>query len=383
MPRFLYVGNHAGYFLTHRLPVMLALQENGYEVHATIPTEPDALAKMVLGDAVAEIQSLGFPIHSVPLKRGSLGIRGELQVIRSLFRIYKQVKPDIIYHATMKPVIYGGLVARLTNQPAIISAITGLGYTFIGSDFKTRTMRKILSIVFRFVLGHSNSIALFQNDDDRDLFVKHGLVAPEKTLVIKGSGVDVDLFHYTPETPDTPIVVLPSRLLWDKGVGEFVEAARNLRSQDIEARFVLVGDVDPENPRSISSEQLQAWINEGIIEWWGWQQDMSSVFQKAHIVCLPSYREGLPKALIEASAAGRAIATTDVPGCREVVQSGENGLLVPVKSVNSLQEALSTLIENPDLRQMMGKKGREKAEKEFSTKVIVANTLQAVVSLAK
>lgn len=379
MSRFLYVGNHAGYFLSHRLPVMLALRDSGYEVHAAFPVELDDLARTVSDSAVDDIEALGFKIHSVPLRRGALGLRGEIQAIRSLYRIYTDVKPDMIYHATLKPVIYGGLIARLIRHSAVISAITGLGYIFIGSDAKSRILRLILTAVFRIVLGHQHCVALFQNYDDRDLFVKQGLVKQEKTVVIRGSGVNIEKFKPTPEPSGDPVVVVPSRLLWDKGVGEFVEAARRLKQANVAARFVLVGDFDPENPRTIQQEQVQAWHDEGIIEWWGWRQDMPAVLESAHIVCLPSYREGLPKALIEASAAGRAIITTDVPGCREIVQHNENGLLVPVKTVEPLAAALRTLIEQPELRQAMAQRGREMVE-GFSTDVIVAQTLQVISS---
>lgn len=378
MTRFLYVGNHAGYFLTHRLPVMQALQAIGYEVHVAVPAEPDSLAKMVSQNAVGEIRDRGFHVHPISLRRGSMGIWGELRAICSLYRVIKDTKPDIIYQATLKPVIYGGLIMRFTHHPVTISAITGLGYVFVSSDTRSRLLRGILSQVFRIVLAHPNIMVLFQNHDDRDLFVERRLIPVERAYVIKGSGVDITKYQPVPEPEELPVVVLPSRMIWDKGIGEFVEAARNVRLDGIQARFVLVGDSDPENPRSVTKEQLQAWHDEGVVEWWGWRQDIPMILREAHIVCLPSYREGVPKILIEAAATGRAIVTCDVPGCREIVRPGENGLLVPPQTVKPLEKALCELIGDPDLRQAMGLRGREIVEKEFSSEIIVANTLEII-----
>jgi glycosyltransferase involved in cell wall biosynthesis len=374
-PCFLYVGNHAGYFLTHRLPVMQAIRDAGYEVHVAAPAEADALEKMVVANAAETIRSLGFHYHPISIKRGSIGLAGELRVVSQLYRIYKRLKPDLVYHATIKPVLYGGILARMTGVPAVISAVTGLGYVFLANGFQATLLRVGVKTAYRLALGHPNMRVLFQNTDDCAAFIKQGLVKSETTAVIKGSGVDMQKFTATQEPDDMPIVVLPSRMLWDKGVGEFVEAAAILKRAGVSARFVLVGDTDPDNPTGILREQLQEWHDRGVIEWWGWRENMPEIFRTTHIVCLPSYREGIPKALIEAAASGRPIVTADVPGCREIVYEGENGFLVPVRDSHLLAAALRRLVENTNMRRQMGQRSREIAEVEFSVETIVAQTL--------
>ncbi len=374
-PRFLYVGNHAGYFLTHRLPVMQAIRDAGYEVHVAAPAEADALEKMVVANAADTIRSLGFHYHPISIKRGSIDPLGELRVMIQLYQIYKALKPDLVYHATIKPVLYGGILARVTHVPAVISAVTGLGYVFLATGLKASLLRTGVKSAYRLALGHPNMRTLFQNSDDSKVFIEQGLVKSEIVAVIKGSGVDMQNFSVTPEPDGVPIIVLPSRMLWDKGVGEFVEATTQLKEAGIEARFVLVGDTDPDNPAAISRDQLQRWHDSGVIEWWGWCENMPKIFREAHIVCLPSYREGIPKALIEAAASGRPIVTTDVPGCREIVYDGENGLLVRVRDSQTLADAMRRLIEDRELRTQMGRRSREIAESEFSTTTIIAQTL--------
>ncbi len=201
---------------------------------------------------------------------------------------------------------------------------------------------------------------------------------------MRGSGARTDVFLPSPEPPGSPVVMMAARFLWEKGVGEFVEAARILNSRTLRqaqgakaiARFVLVGDTYPDNPGAVSPEQLQSWVDDGVVEWWGWHDDMQEIFPKAHIVCLPSYREGMPLSLAEAAACARPVVTTDAPGCREIVQDGVNGFLVPVRDAAALAEALRKLIEDPGLRREMGRRGRERAETEFSVERIVHETLQ-------
>jgi glycosyltransferase involved in cell wall biosynthesis len=212
---------------------------------------------------------------------------------------------------------------------------------------------------------------VLQNPDDQRELVSAGAVSPDRITLIRGSGVDLSEFLIAPEPAGPPVVVLPSRLVWDKGVREFVDAASELRRNGVRARFALVGDRDPDNPTSVPPGQLEAWQASGIVEWWGHRHDMPSVFAESHLVCLPSYREGLPKVLLEAAASGRPIVTTDVPGCREVVRHGENGLLVPARSVGPLAHALRELIADPARRARFGRRGREIVEAEFSVERVV------------
>ncbi|MBZ0299948.1 MAG: glycosyltransferase family 4 protein [Anaerolineae bacterium] len=376
MTRLLYVGNHAGYFLSHRLPVMRALQAHGYEVHVAVPPHADALEQMITADAMTEIQQLGFILHPIPIARGGLQPIHELRSLWRLHRLYRQLQPDLVYHATIKPVLYGGAAARLARVPAVINAMTGLGYAFSGSSIKARLIRSAFSTFYQIVMGHPNAMALFQNQDDQRTLIDAGLVRENRTVVIHGSGVDMNQYCPAPHPAETPVVMLASRMLWDKGIGEFVAAAGCCRQNGIGARFVLVGDTDPDNPAAIPRPQLQAWHDRGEIEWWGWQKDMAATLQQADVFCLPSfYREGIPKALIEAAATGLPIVTTDAPGCREVVRQGENGLLIPVRDRDALADALTQLIQDADQRQQMGRRSREIAIDTFSVETVASQTI--------
>ncbi len=362
--RILYVVNDAAFFLLHRLSLAQAALADGYEVH--VATRED--------DASKNISLHGFKFHAVPLDRRSTHLLGELNTFFCLCRLYKKIRPDIVHHVTMKPVIYGGLAARLVELPAVVNTLTGLGHIFVNHGLKTKVLRALAKVALRLSLNHRNSVTIFQNPDDQALFIREGLVGEANTVLIKGSGVNITVFYPTAEHSGNPLVVLASRLLWSKGVGEFVGAARYLNNR-VAARFSLIGNSDPGNPEGIPDAQLQAWQKEGTIELWGWCHNIATVFNKANIVCLPSYREGVPKVLIEAAACGRAIVTTDAPGCREIVRHEVNGLLVPSRDVEALSYALRRLIEDPELRQRMGRAGREIAVAEFSLERVVGETL--------
>jgi glycosyltransferase involved in cell wall biosynthesis len=256
-----------------------------------------------------------------------------------------------------------------------VHLLTGLGYVFTAQAGKAALLRRAVILSCKVAFRHSNQRVIFQNPDDRSVFVDNRILPLQETVLIKGSGVDVETYRPTPEPQGLPLVLLASRMLSDKGISEFVEAARSLRDAGVCARFVLAGETDPGNPTAISAEQLRQWANSKVVEWWGQQNDMQSVLAQAHIVCLPSFREGVPKVLIEAAACGRAIVTTDAPGCREIVRHGENGLLVPVRDSRALAEALRLLIENAPLRARMGLRGREIAVQEFSLERVVKETL--------
>jgi glycosyltransferase involved in cell wall biosynthesis len=260
-------------------------------------------------------------------------------------------------------------------------SITGLGYTFTSDSLKARCLRGALRVLLPFLLKRSRQYIAFQNPDDLAFFRDHFGLAEAQLQLINGSGVDTNVYQVMPEDEGEAVVVLASRMLQDKGICEFVEAATELKSQGVQAHFILVGDVDPENPATLPLAQLQGWHDSGVIEWWGYCRDMLGVFSRTHIVCLPSYREGIPKVLIEAASCGRPIITTDVPGCREVVRHGENGYLVPVKSSQALADALSRLISNKVLRQAMGRKGRALVEQEFSLEKVIETTFKMYRSL--
>ena len=364
-PKLLYFVTEDWYFCSHRLALAIAAQKAGYEV--VVVTRVNQHAEL--------IRSHGLKLIHFELSRRSRNPFIEFGMIWRLLRIYREEQPDIVHHVALKPVLYGSIAARLTGVPAVVNALAGLGFLFISKHFQARVIRLLVESAFRLLFNDPNVRVIFQNPDDMALLTSHGVLVTKQGVLIRGSGVCTLQFNVTPEVYGLPLVVLASRMLWDKGIAEFVEAVRQLRGQGVAARFALVGEGDPDNPASISNKQLSQWQNEGIIEWWGQRDDMPRVFAQSHIVCLPSYREGLPKVLVEAAACGRPIIATDVPGCREIVHDGENGLLVPAKDFYALANALRQLIDNPSLRIAMGKRGREIVESKFSIEHVVTQTL--------
>jgi glycosyltransferase involved in cell wall biosynthesis len=365
-PKLLFLVTEDWYFCSHRLPLALGAQAAGFDV---------VVASRVNRHGPI-IESYGLRLVPLTITRRGKNPFKELGAIARIASVYRREAPDIVHHVALKPVIYGSIAARISNVPVVVNAVAGLGYLFVSRNLVARIARFFVQYAYRFLLNLSKGKVVVQNDDDRALLTRVARLASDQTVLIRGSGVDMDVFSVQPE-PEGPVtVVLASRMLWDKGVGEFVAAARSLRSVDTSIRFVLVGESDPDNPASISNDQLSAWLRDGAVEWWGRRDDMPEVFAASHVVCLPSYREGLPKVLIEAAACGRPIVTTDVPGCREVVRHGENGLLVPARDSRSLADALRQLIENAPMRRVMGQRGREIVETEFSEHKVVRETLQ-------
>jgi glycosyltransferase involved in cell wall biosynthesis len=321
------------------------------------------------------IRSAGLELIPLRLSRRSTNPLRELRAVHEIAGIYRRLRPDIVHHVALKPVLYGSLAAAWAGTPHVVNALAGLGYVFSSNDRRARLLRPLVEAGYRLLLDRSNSRLIVQNPDDRALLTGDGVVDARRIALIPGSGVDLARFTPSPQPDGAPLVVLPARMLRDKGVVEFVEAARRLKREGVAARFALVGDRDPENPASISEQQLRAWRDEGAVEWWGFKADMASVYRQASLVCLPSYREGLPIVLAEAAACERAIVTCDVPGCREAVRHGDNGLLVPAREVAPLAAALRTLIADPARRAAMGRRGRERAAAEFSLARVIADTL--------
>lgn len=361
----LFVVNDAGFFLSHRLPLAIAAREAGYMVAVATPSS----------DAVSQIEAEGFRHYAVPLSRGGANPFAEIATIRGLYKLYRELQPALVHHVTIKPVLYGTLAARLANVPAVVNAISGLGFLFLARGWVSSFARIAVLNSYRWLFSRDCLWVIVQNQDDYRYLLDEGCLSQEKIVLIRGSGVDLKQFTMTPEAEQTPLVVLPARMLWDKGVGEFVAAAQKLHARGVKARFALVGGIDPSNPKSVPAKLLADWARENDVEWWGNRQDMASVFHRANIICLPSYREGLPKVLLEAAASGRAIVTTGVPGCREVVREGENGLLVPARESEPLAEALYQLIDQPEMRQSMGKRSRQIAEAEFSINHVIEQHL--------
>jgi glycosyltransferase involved in cell wall biosynthesis len=291
-------------------------------------------------------------------------------------QIYASEKPDIVYHVALKPILYGSLGALGRNHIRAINALTGLGYLAASTTRKARFLRLLIWNFFRLFLNKSHQRVLVENPDDKQLLIEKLSVPPERIALIRGSGVDLARFQPTPEPSGTPVVLLASRMLWIKGIREFVEAAKMLRGKGIRARFVLAGDTDLSSPACVPRKQLLEWQSSESVEWWGHQPDMPRIFEQANLVCLPSHGgEGVPTVLMEAAASGRPIVTTDVPGCRDIVRQGINGTLVPPRDVAALAKAIEDLIKDPAMRLQMASRGREIAANEFSEEVVVHETL--------
>jgi glycosyltransferase involved in cell wall biosynthesis len=325
------------------------------------------------GEYASRLEESGFHWIPFPMDRRGANPIKELITLWRLFRLYRRQKPDIVHHFTVKCVLYGSLAAKLNGIPRIVNAITGLGYLFLGRGIKAWMMRTAALILYRPALRKTEII--FQNQDDLEVFRSFGLASKNQAHLIPGSGIDTIRLQVMDESEGTPVVVLAARMLWDKGVGEFVNAARILKEEGVAGRFVLCGTGYEDNPASIPAEQLERWEREGSVEWWRWQEDMYEVYQLSHIACLPSYREGLPRSLAEAAACGRALVAADTPGCRLVVRHGYNGLLVPARDAAALARALKELMLDPKKRREMGINGRRLVEENFSQERVLADTL--------
>jgi glycosyltransferase involved in cell wall biosynthesis len=372
MSRILFVENKVPYVLSHRLPLLRAAQRAGHEV---------CVATLIAGDG-SLIEQHGFTYYPIGSDQRSNNPLAELRLIARLVQLYRRVEPDLIHHITLRCVLYGSIAARFQRGAAIVNGVTGLGYLFSSEDTKVQLLRRAVLSVLYLVTRGMQPWWIFQNPDDKQLFAQWGIIDAARARVILGSGVDMDRFRAASngsgyhDTDATPVAIFPARMLWSKGAGVFVEAAQLLEAKNTPVRMALVGDTDPDNPEAIPSATLQAWDDEGVVEWWGYQDDMPAVFKQSDIVCLPSmYREGVPKVLIEAASCSRPIVTTDAPGCREIVRDGWNGYLVPVGNPKAVAEALAALAADPHQRTEMGRKGRRLVDDQFSIDHVVRSTL--------
>ncbi|MFC5498397.1 glycosyltransferase family 4 protein [Caenimonas terrae] len=364
--KLLFVVNVDWFFLSHRLPIALAAQQQGYQIHIATG----------LTDRLEELRRYGFVVHPLVLDRSSSGLGDAWRTMAELWHVFTDVKPDVVHLVTIKPVLLGGLIARLTAMPAVVVAISGLGFVFLARGGRAAVRRFLVGALYRLALGHPNVKVIFQNAGDLQIVTRLARLSASKTAMIRGSGVDLAGFAHLPLPGGVPVVVLAARLIADKGVLEFVNAARLLKQRGCNARFALVGTVDSANPSSFTDVEVSRWVGDGTVEWWGQRPDMPQVLAAARMVVLPSYREGLPKVLIEAASCGRAVVTTDVPGCRDAIDPGITGLLVPVRDFISLANAMESLIEDPALCQRMGDAGREFAVRTFDIRQVVHAHLQ-------
>jgi len=366
-PRLLFVVTEDWYFVSHRLDLARAARDAGFQVG--IATRVSSCADQITAEGL-EL----FPLRY--MRRSSRNPWIELQAVHELSALYKRWRPDIAHHVAAKPVIYGGIAAQSARVPAVVNALAGLGFVFTSTSREARALRPLVLRAYRIAMRHRRSRLIVQNTADEEVVLQRGLIAPSAITRVAGSGVDVSVFQPSAETPGPPVIMLIARMLRDKGIYEFVEAARIARSRGVSARFVLVGDTDLENPAAIARDQLERWSGQGDVEWWGYRADMAEVLRSSHVVCLPSYREGMPKVLLEAAAAGRPLIASDVPGCREIAVHNQTGLLVPLRNATALADAMQTLANDSLLRRRLGQRARELVCSQFTVERVNAQTLQ-------
>jgi glycosyltransferase involved in cell wall biosynthesis len=359
----LVVVNDPAFFLSHRLPVALAAMRSGLDVHVATAG----------GDSVTKIKAHGFEHHVVNLSRSGTNPVKEIKSIFMLWRLFRRIRPSLVHLVTIKPVLYGGLVARVVGIPGMVAAVSGLGSVFVSKKQRFYILRQVVEVLYNLALSHPNSIVIFQNTADMEALVSIGATSEGKTRLIPGSGVDLNQYPALPEPRGTPVITMAARLLREKGVAEFAEAAKLLHKKGLTCEFRLIGDTDPGNPSTMTEDELLQIEKDGYVNLLGFRSDIARQYAESHIVCLPSYYgEGLPKSLVEAAACARAVITTDEPGCRDAVIPGKTGLLVQARNVEELADAIQFLIENPEERRRLGRAGRTLAEEKFSIEKIVS-----------
>ncbi len=365
--KLLILINDLSFFVSHRLSIAEAALSAGFNV---------VIGYGALGGVDPKLlKQKGFNMNFIPMHSGGTSILKDIKTIFYIWKFFKKERPDIVHLVTIKPYLYGGIISRLIGVPALVSAVSGLGTLFIRKDLKIKFLRLLLYPFYKLTFNHKNQKVILQNKDDLNVLVNWGVLNVSKIKLIKSSGVKLQNFTNFDEPEGKPVICFAARLLQIKGVYEYISAVRLLKRQGIEARFCLAGNLDASNKRGLNINDLNKIKKEAFIEVLGHQNDIAKLYAESHIICLPSYREGFPKSLIEAAAASRAIVTTDVPGCRDAIIPNKTGILVPSKDPQKLADALKWLIENPEDRIAMGKAGRKFAEKEFPIEKIVQNHL--------
>ncbi len=361
--RILFVDNRSRYFVSHRLALAAAVRDRLGEVHVTTLSRRD--------QDIEKIAASGMVFHRLSRNSNNRSVIKPLSLALELGRLFDELGPDLIHIFTLKAMCVSGVSLLRAHPRAVLMTVTGLGYAFTSRSLKARFLGASVAAIIPPLLKRAGDEFVFQNQDDLAIFHRRFGIESERLFLIRGSGVDLGKYQTADERAGTPTVALVARMLRDKGVVEFVEAARRLKQEGVAARFVLAGEPDPENPAGIPPAQLQQWHESGVIEWRGYCHDMPALFAESHIICLPSYREGAPRVLIEAASCGKPIVATDVSGCRELVRHGETGLLVPARDSDALAGALRVLIQNRELRIAMGRNGRAFAERELSLDQVI------------
>lgn len=361
MKKILYIINVDWFFISHFLPVGLEGIKRGYEVHIACG----------ITDKKEYLENLGFIVHPLHISRSGTSVKTEIKTIIEMYKIIKSINPQILELFTIKPVLYGGIVSRFLKIPKKVFYITGLGYVFIAKGLKGFIVRNIVKMLYKLAISGKNSSIITENIYDKELINSLNAVNYNQIKIIRGAGVDLSKYYYIEENNENIKVSMACRLLKDKGVFEYIEASKILKKKYLNVKFELYGDIDIHNPASLTSDNIKKTKEEGFVNVYGFSSDIAKVFSDSNIVVLPSYREGLPKVLIEAAACGRAIVTTDVPGCRDAIEPNVTGLLCEVKDTESLASMIEKLILDKDLRNSMGKEGRKLAEQEFDINKVV------------
>lgn len=360
------------FFLSHRKDIAIHAKAAGYDV--TIVTKDTG--------KLAEIAAMGFKTIDLPMNKSGQNLAEEMQTLKFLYKLYRQHKPDIVHHVGLKVILWGTLAAKIAGVNGVVNAVSGLGVLF-NEDNKSLTA-KLMPIVLKFAHKQNNLSVIFQNNEDKSLFLNNKIIKPEQAFMIKGSGVDLNQFSYTPESDSQKVRILfTARMVVDKGIFVLTDAAEILREHYADkAEFVLCGGLE-DNPNAAKEEDLNAVCDGEYIKWIGYSSNVLGELKQCHIVAFPSYyKEGLPKSLIEANAVGRPIVTTDSIGCRDTVDDGINGFIIPIKDSEALAQKLTILIDNKELRVEMGRKAREFAERDFSIENVVARHLDIYRLLA-
>ena len=360
--KILYIINVDWFFASHFLQVGNEAISQGYEVH---------LACMVT-DKKDELESMGFVVHEASISRSGTHVLQEIKTMYQIYKVIKSVRPDIVEFFTIKPVLYGGIVSKFLPVRKKVFYITGLGYVFIKKGLKGFIVRNIVKTMYKTAITGKNNSVITENIFDKELIGSLKAVDEKQIQIIRGAGVDLDRYIYTEENTENIKVTMACRLLKDKGVFEYIQSAKILKNKGIDVEFELYGDIDIHNPVTLTNKDVEKIKKEGFVTVHGFSSDIADIFSKANIVVLPSYREGLPKVLVEAAACGRAVVTTDVPGCRDAIEVNKTGLLCEVKNAQDLAEKIERLIIDENLRKKMGKAGRKLAQKEFDINKVVA-----------
>ena len=357
------------YFLSHRRALALAARDAGYSVVVCV---------RIGGKYMDRIRAEGFECLALESEnKEGISFQREFQALLKLIRAYRKHRPHIAHHLGVRNLLHGTLAARLAKTPFVVNSFMGLGSLFSEKSLKFRCLKKIVLSMLRYLHRRKNTRVIVQNDDDKEMVLRNVLPDESRLIVVRGSGVDVQFFHPAPEPSGTPVAVLASRMLTEKGVHEFVEAAALLKKEGTKIRMVLVGGPDPKNPSSIPESTLFEWNRKVRVEWWGYREDMAEVWRRCHIAVLPTYyNEGLPRSLLEAAACARPLVATEVSGCREILINGVNGLSVVPRDARSLANAIGKLVQDSNMRRRMGEAGRRVVEKKFSDEIVTKKILQ-------